>query len=218
MIICASLECHLALSHSLLISAPPGVEAHHMLLGQVPSASFTASVCWLSSLAFVINYNLPHRSWVSGGKKCSFQLSRSPTRLKPWMRIFSSCVPACLILAQCTEFLFPPAFLYVTFPPSALTYYFVSNMNTWFFRSFSLLFLRLSIIWHWPIIENPCCAWWMTVVTKRADCWGVLWSSQQSHDSDRFLSCSKAELGCVQFWSLGSCLQLLLNSLFSHNY
>ena len=102
-------------------------------------------------------------NWGVGGKKCSFQRSRS---LKPYTRIFAAWVPGCLILAQCTAFLFPPTSLYVPLPPSALTYYLVSNMNTLLFRSFSSMLPRLCLASYCHAIESCCSAGWVWVLTR----------------------------------------------------
>lgn len=150
------------------------------LLGQVPSASFTVSMYWQPSLSSVINYNLHScmwAEWLEGRNAISSSLahlfgSSLGWGSSIWVPSGNSCSMHSILFSSYLS-LYP-------LPPT-LTYYSVSNMNKLLFRSFLLVFLGLSITRYCHIVENHCCARWTIVITKSADCWGVLWSSQQSH-------------------------------------
>lgn len=106
-----------------LILFPPG-SFIMQLLGQVPSASFTAGMYWLSSFSFVLNYNLHSciwGEWLEERNTVSSSLAHLLGSNLVW-RFSIAWVPGCWILVQDMALFFPPTSLYVTFPPSTLCF------------------------------------------------------------------------------------------------
>lgn len=143
-----------------LILFPPG-SFIMQLLGQVPSASFTAGMYWLSSFSFVLNYNLHSCIWGEWlEERNSFQLTCSFTPLKPCMKIFN-CLSTRLLNSYSRHGTLFPSYLPLCHIPSFYTLFLTwINYSSDPFHWCSQRYHHIILPHHWKLLlclmSNSC--------------------------------------------------------------